>query len=66
MHKMQRETAFTISEGSVVKYLEPVEDLSRKYKLPTYLMQSIEITRKRIESVFGRAAEKQEGLNKWF
>ncbi|MDI6737464.1 MAG: DNA polymerase II large subunit [Nanoarchaeota archaeon] len=57
---------FTISEGSVVKYLEPVEDLIKRYKLPAYLRQSVEITRKRIESVFGKESEKQEGLNKWF
>lgn len=57
---------FTISEGSVVKYLEPVRDLIKRYKLPPYLEQSVEITRKRIESVFGKESEKQEGLNKWF
>ncbi|MBU2638525.1 MAG: DNA polymerase II large subunit [Nanoarchaeota archaeon] len=57
---------FTISHGSVIKYVEPVDDLIRKYNVPAYLRQTVEITKKRIDSVFGRDAERQEGLNKWF
>ncbi len=57
---------FTISHGSVIKYVEPVDDLIRRYNVPAYLKQTVEITRKRIDSVFGRDAERQEGLNKWF
>lgn len=57
---------FTIAEGSVIKYLEPVEELARNYDLSPYLKQSIELTRLRIESVFGKDPEKQEALDKWF
>ncbi|MBU2589935.1 MAG: DNA polymerase II large subunit [Nanoarchaeota archaeon] len=57
---------FTISEGSVVKYLEPAENLINCYNLSPYLKQTIELTRLRIESVFGKDPEKQEALDKWF
>ena len=57
---------FTISEGSIVKYLEPAMSLSEKYTLPPYLVQSLELIKSRIESVFGREEEKQIGLSKWF
>ncbi len=57
---------FTISEGSVVKYLEPSLSLASKYNLPVYLQQTLELTKKRIESVFGKDPEKQEDLGKWF
>ncbi|HII15819.1 MAG TPA: DNA polymerase II large subunit [Nanoarchaeota archaeon] len=56
---------FTVSEGFVTKYIGPVDDLVRKYNMPPYLKQTIELTRCRVESVFGRDAEKQEGLCKW-
>ncbi|MBC8494688.1 DNA polymerase II large subunit [archaeon] len=57
---------FTVSEGSVVKYLEPSISLATKYNVSPYLMQSLELTKRRIEDVFGRDKEKQEGLGKWF
>jgi DNA polymerase II large subunit len=57
---------FTISEGSVIKYMRPAMDLARKYNLPAYLQQTLELTQERIDSVFGKDPEKQEGLNKWF
>lgn len=57
---------FTISEGSVVKYLTPAESLVQAYNLDTYLAQTIELTRRRIEEVFGRDPEKQLGLGEWF
>ncbi|MAG78306.1 hypothetical protein CL616_02990, partial [archaeon] len=57
---------FTIAEGSVVKYLEPALDLAEKYNLPAYLKQTLLLVKDRIESVFGKDPEKQEGLNKWF
>lgn len=57
---------FTISEGSIVKYLEPALSLAEKYNVPSYLKQSLMLTQQRIESVFGRDKEKQEGLGKWF
>ena len=57
---------FTVSEGSVTKYLEPSISLAEKYELPKYLRQTLELTKMRIESVFGKDPEKQEGLGKWF
>ncbi len=57
---------FTIAEGSIIKYLEPSLQLANKYSLPPYLRQSLELTKRRIESVFGKDKEKQEGLQKWF
>ena len=57
---------FTVSEGSVVKYLEPAISLANKYKLPAYLIQSLSLTKDRVEETFGRDKEKQEGLGRWF
>jgi len=57
---------FTISEGSIIKYLEPALSLADKYDIPLYLKQSLELTKQRIESIFGKETEKQEGLGRWF
>ncbi len=57
---------FTVSEGSIIKYLEPSLSLAKKYDLSEYLKQTLEITKRRIESVFGKEPDKQEGLGKWF
>ncbi|MDD5331237.1 MAG: DNA polymerase II large subunit [Candidatus Nanoarchaeia archaeon] len=57
---------FTIAEGSIIKYLAPSLELAKKYELPAYLQQSLELLQRRIESVFGKEPEKQEGLKKWF
>jgi len=57
---------FTVTEGSVTKYLEPSINLAEKYNLPVYLKQSLELVKQSIESVFGKEKEKQEGLGKWF
>ncbi len=57
---------FTIAEGSVVKYLEPSISLAEKYGVPDYLKQSLELIKRRIEGVFGKEKERQEGLGKWF
>ncbi len=57
---------FTISEGSVVKYLEPTISLAKKYNVSKYLQQAIELLQVRIESVFGKEKEKQTGLGAWF
>lgn len=57
---------FTISEGSVIKYLEPTISIAEKYNLSPYLKQTIEILRRTVDSVFGKEKEKQEGLGKWF
>jgi DNA polymerase II large subunit len=57
---------FTISEGSIIKYLQPSIDLANNYNVPEYLKQSLEIIKRRVEAVFGKETEKQEGLDKWF
>ncbi len=57
---------FTISEGSVGKYLEPTISLAKKYDVSPYLQQTIELLRVRIESVFGKEPDKQVGLGAWF
>lgn len=57
---------FTISEGSIVKYLEPAISLAKKYSVTAYLQQSLELTKRRVEEVFGKEKDKQEGLGKWF
>ncbi|HLC99001.1 MAG TPA: DNA polymerase II large subunit [Candidatus Nanoarchaeia archaeon] len=57
---------FTVAEGSVIKYLEPSISLANKYDLPPYLKQSLDLLKMRIESVFGKEKERQEGLGKWF
>lgn len=56
---------FTISKGFIVKYLKPALDLANKYDVSPYLKQSLELLQIRVESVFGRDKEKQEGLTKW-
>ncbi|MEM4253903.1 MAG: DNA polymerase II large subunit [Candidatus Woesearchaeota archaeon] len=57
---------FTISEGSVIKYLEPTISLAKKYNVSQYLQQSIELLQYRIEGVFGKEKDKQTGLGAWF
>jgi len=64
--KCQGKIIFTISEGSVVKYLEPSISLANKYNVSAYLKQTLELTKRRIEDNFGKEKEKQEGLGKWF
>jgi DNA polymerase II large subunit len=57
---------FTISEGSVIKYLQPAISLANKYNLSAYLKQTLELLQRRVDEVFGKEKEKQEGLGKWF
>ncbi len=57
---------FTISEGSIIKYLEPALSLADKYNVSPYLKQSLELTKQRVEEVFGKEKETQEGLGRWF
>lgn len=57
---------FTVSQGSVVKYLEPSMSLATKYDVPSYLKQSLDLTKRRIEGVFGKEKEIQAGLGRWF
>jgi len=54
---------FTISYGSIVKYMEQAIFLAEKYKVPAYIYENLLLTKKYIESVFGKETEKQVGLN---
>jgi len=53
---------FTISEGSVLKYMAPALQLARRYKVSPYLLESLELTELYIQSVFGKEKEKQATL----
>ena len=57
---------FTIHEGGIRKYLEPALSLAEKYNLSPYIKQTLELTSRYIDAVFGKDAEKQEALQKWF
>ncbi|MCF7866496.1 DNA polymerase II large subunit [Candidatus Woesearchaeota archaeon] len=54
---------FTISEGSIVKYIDYCLDLVNNYDLDLYTRQAVELTKRRIESVFGKEKEIQTGLS---
>jgi len=53
---------FTISEGSVVKYLGHSMMLAEKYDFSPYLKQTLDILQNDIDTVFGKEKEKQVGL----
>jgi DNA polymerase II large subunit len=57
---------FTINEGGIKKYLEAALDLADRYNLSSYIKQNLELTKRYIDTIFGREAEKQEALKKWF
>lgn len=53
---------FTITEGSVVKYLGPSLMLCEKYNFSPYLKQTLDILKQNVDNVFGKEKEKQVGL----
>ena len=53
---------FTISEGSIMKYLEMSIALAEEYGVSDYLKESLYLTKKRTLDVFGKEKEKQIGL----
>jgi len=53
---------FTISEGSVVKYLGPSLMLCDQYDFSPYLKQTLTLLKYNIDSFFGKEKEKQVGL----
>tara|TARA_B100000315_G_scaffold259143_1_gene313825 strand:+ start:178 stop:1473 length:1296 start_codon:yes stop_codon:yes gene_type:complete len=61
-----RKLLFTVAQGSVVKYVEPMTSLATKYEVDEYLQETIRLLHKRIEGVFGKDAEKQTSLGAWF
>ena len=64
--KCRGKIIFTIHEGGIKKYMELATELSIKYNLSPYLKQSLELTQRYIDAVFGKEAERQEALEKWF
>ena len=56
---------FTISEGSIIKYMEATTNLIKNYNLSPYLKQTVELLQKRIDGMFGKDKEKQTGLGEW-
>jgi len=57
---------FTVNEGGVKKYLEPALNLAERYNLSSYIKQNLDLTKRFIDSVFGKELEQQEHLGKWF
>jgi DNA polymerase II large subunit len=57
---------FTISHGSIIKYLEPAIELATVYNVSPYVRQSLFLARSYIESIFGKEKHKQVELGKWF
>jgi len=57
---------FTVSKGTIVKYLDPAMSLADKYSVSPYLLQVLDLTKMRIADAFGDEKEKQEGLGRWF
>jgi len=57
---------FTISEGNIRKYLDASLKLVSLPGISPYMKQSLELLKRRIESIFGREATKQIELKSWF
>ncbi|MBT4110460.1 DNA polymerase II large subunit [Candidatus Woesearchaeota archaeon] len=53
---------FTISHGSVIKYLGHSMRLAEEYNFSPYLKQTLDLLQLNVEDVFGREKEKQAGL----
>ena len=45
---------FTISEGSIKKYLKPAMKLAEEYNISSYTREELELTQDYIESIFGK------------
>jgi len=57
---------FTISEGSIKKYVDPAIMLAENYNIPDYTKQSLYLAKLYIESIFGKELHKQVDLKKFF
>jgi DNA polymerase II large subunit len=56
---------FTISEGSIIKYIDMSIRLAEEYNCTPYLKETLYLTKKRITDVFGVEKEKQTGLGQF-
>lgn len=52
----------TVSQGTVIKYIEPSQFLANKYGTTKYLMQVFDIIKRGVESVFLKDEEEQTSL----
>ena len=64
--RCQGKIIFTTHEGGIKKYLEPALELASRYHLSSYIQQSLELTKRHIDSIFGKEPETQENLGRWF
>ncbi len=55
----------TINKGGIVKYLEISKEIVRRYDLPDYLKQRLELVGKEIKSIFEDDKIKQTGLSEF-
>ncbi|MGM5479972.1 MAG: DNA polymerase II large subunit [Nanobdellota archaeon] len=53
---------FTISQGSIIKYIDMSVKLAEEFNLSTYIKETLYLTKKRIDDVFGKEKERQTGL----
>jgi DNA polymerase II large subunit len=56
---------YTISEGSIKKYIEATHELMKIEGVSPYLRETIVLLQKRIDSVFGKELTKQKGLGEF-
>lgn len=57
---------FTISEGSIKKYLDPSFKIIRDYNVDPYIVETLELANLRIEGVFGKDIDKQKSLSDYW
>ncbi|MDY6789473.1 MAG: DNA polymerase II large subunit, partial [Candidatus Nanohaloarchaea archaeon] len=50
----------TVSEGTIRKYLIPSEEIAENFNISTYRKQHLEIVKKSIQSLFGKAARQSD------
>ncbi|MBT5740444.1 DNA polymerase II large subunit [Candidatus Woesearchaeota archaeon] len=53
---------FTITRGSVVKYLGPSQELAEKYDFSPFLKETLTIIQHDVDHIFGKEKDKQVGL----
>ena len=57
---------FTISEGSIKKYLNPSFDIISEFKVDPYIVETLELANLRIQGVFGKEKDKQKSLQDYW
>ena len=53
---------FTVTEGSVTKYLAPSLKLAEKYDFSPYTKQTLDLVKAQVDQIFGKEKDKQVGL----